>query len=69
MWAGVVKRLSRFFAFDGVSRGVGASAAAHQPCPPCRSSLFRMFSVTACPPHACDDEVLQLEPTASDRSG
>ena len=28
MWAGVVKRLSRFFAFDGVSRGVGASAAA-----------------------------------------
>ena len=28
MWAGVVKRLSRFFAFDGVSRGVRASASA-----------------------------------------
>ena len=28
MWAGVVKRLSRFFAFDGVSRGAGASTAA-----------------------------------------
>ena len=28
MWAGVVKRLSRFFVFDGVSRGVGASASA-----------------------------------------
>lgn len=25
MWAGVVKRLSRFFVFDGVSRGAGAS--------------------------------------------
>ncbi len=28
MWTGVVKLLSRFFAFDRVSRGAGASAAA-----------------------------------------
>ncbi len=28
MWAWVVKRLSRFFTVDGVSRGVGAAAAA-----------------------------------------
>lgn len=30
MWAGLVKRLSRFFVFDGVSRGVRASGAAER---------------------------------------